>query len=74
MQLCLGNVKVMADGDAANRADSQIMPSLFRLLFVVGVIWGIGYGAMFALVSFVNPKPREISVNVPPDRFVKTQH
>jgi hypothetical protein len=50
------------------------MPSLLKVLVVAGVIFGIGYGAMFALVTFVNPKPREMSSTVPPDRFIKTQH
>jgi hypothetical protein len=49
------------------------MPSLFRLLFVLGIIVGIGYGIVFALATFVQPKPREISVTVPPDKFIK-QH
>jgi hypothetical protein len=47
------------------------MPSLFRLLIVLGIIGGIGYGALFALATLVSPKTREISVTVPPDRFVK---
>jgi hypothetical protein len=47
------------------------MPSLFRLIVALGVIGGLIYGAMFALANFVEPKPREISVTVPPDRFVK---
>jgi hypothetical protein len=49
------------------------MPSLFRLLLVLGIIVGIGYGVVFALATFVGPKTREISVTVPPDRFIK-QH
>lgn len=47
------------------------MPSLFRVLVVVGTICGIGYGAMFALATFVNPSTREMTVTVSPDRFVK---
>jgi hypothetical protein len=47
------------------------MPSLFRLLIVLGIIGGIGYGALFALATLVSPKTREISVTVPPDRFIK---
>jgi hypothetical protein len=50
------------------------MPSLFKLLVVVGVVAGLGYGAMFALATLVDPKPREMVVTVPPDRFVKPQH
>ena len=50
------------------------MPSLFKLLVVVGVIAGLGYAAMFALATLVDPRPREMVVTVPPDRFIKQQH
>jgi len=48
-----------------------IMPSLMRFLLVVGIIFGLGYAAIFALATLVDPKPREITVTVPPDKFVK---
>ena len=41
------------------------MPSLIRLLIVLGIIGAIGYGAIFALATFVNPKPREITRDDP---------
>ncbi len=47
------------------------MPSLIRFLIVIGIIFGLGYAAIFALATFINPKPREITVTVPPDKFVK---
>ena len=47
------------------------MPSLFRFLMAVAIIVGIVYGAIFALANFVNPKPREITVTIPPDKFLK---
>ena len=47
------------------------MPSLFRFLMVVGVIGGIVYGGVFALANFVKPKPREMTVTIPPDKFLK---
>jgi hypothetical protein len=47
------------------------MPSLFRLILVVGLLGGFVYGAMYALAHFVEPKPREITVTIPQDRFVK---
>ena len=49
------------------------MPSLIRFLIVIGIIFGLGYAAIFALATFVDPKPREITVTVPPDKFVKQQ-
>jgi len=52
---------------------SRRMPSLFRFLLVIGIIGGLGYGVIFALATFVNPKPREMTVTVPPDRFYKQQ-
>jgi hypothetical protein len=47
------------------------MPSLFRFLTVVAVIGGVVYGAIFALANLVNPKPREMTVTIPADKFVK---
>ena len=47
------------------------MPSLFRFLTVLGVIAGVIYGAIFALANFVNPKPREMTVTIQPDKFLK---
>jgi hypothetical protein len=47
------------------------MPSLFRFLTVVAVIVGVVYGAVYALANFVNPKPREMTVTIPLDKFLK---
>ena len=47
------------------------MPSLFRFLTVVAVLGGLLYAGMFALATWFNPKPREITVSVPPDKFAK---
>ena len=47
------------------------MPSLFRFLTVVAVIAGVVYGVIFALANFVNPSPREMTVTVPADKFLK---
>ena len=49
------------------------MPSLFRILLVLCVLAGAAYGAMYGLANWYNPKPREITVSVPPDKFSK-QH
>ena len=49
------------------------MPSLFRLLTIVGVIAGLIYAGLYSLAHFVQPKPREISVVIPPDRFFKNR-
>jgi hypothetical protein len=47
------------------------MPSLLRVLLAIGILCGLGYAVMLALVAFVDPKPREITVTVSPDRFIK---
>ena len=44
------------------------VPTLFRFLLVVAILAGLGFAAMFALATFVNPDPREISVPVPTSR------
>ena len=40
------------------------MPTLLRLLFVVGLIAALAYGAMLALVTFVHPEPHEITQTI----------
>lgn len=45
------------------------MPSLFRFLFVVGVIAGLAVGGMAALVAFVEPQPREMSQQLPANKL-----
>lgn len=47
------------------------MPSLIRLILLLGLLSGFAYGAVFALVTFVDPKPREITVTIPQDRLLK---
>ena len=47
------------------------MPSLLRLLMVVGLLGGFAYGAMFALAKFVTPKQREMSITIPANKLSK---
>jgi hypothetical protein len=47
------------------------MPSLVRILIVLGLLGGATYAAMFALAHYVQPKPREITVTIPQDRLLK---
>jgi hypothetical protein len=49
------------------------MPSLFRVIVVVGIVGAVGYAALYLLANYVDPKTREMSVSVPPDHFVKRQ-
>lgn len=45
------------------------MPTLLRFLVTIGVIAGLAYGAMFALVLMVEPKKGEMSERVPLDKL-----
>ncbi|MGE0565992.1 MAG: histidine kinase [Pseudolabrys sp.] len=47
------------------------MPSLFRFLFVVAILCGAGYAVVYSLAHFVPLKPREITVTITPDKFLK---
>ena len=47
------------------------MPSLFRFLTVVAVLGGIGLWRGFRAGEFRQSKPREMSVTIPQDRFLK---
>ncbi|MDQ0349864.1 MULTISPECIES: hypothetical protein [Ancylobacter] len=47
------------------------MPSLIRLLVILGILGGIGYGTLWAFATLVKPQMREMSIVVPPDRFAK---
>ncbi len=49
------------------------MPSLLRFLTVIAIICAIIYGGLYSLAHFVQPKPREISVSIPPDKFFKNR-
>jgi hypothetical protein len=45
------------------------MPTLFRFLVTIAVLAGLAYGAMFALVTFVEPRKGEMSVRIPPEKL-----
>ncbi len=45
------------------------MPTLFRLLMTLAVLAGLAYGAMYALVTFVEPNTGEMTVRIPPERL-----
>ena len=45
------------------------MPTLFRFLLFVAVIAGILFGGMIALVTFVEPQPREMTQTIPPTKL-----
>jgi hypothetical protein len=47
------------------------VPSLIRFLLIIGVLAGLVYGGMIALVTFVEPQPREMIQAIPPARLNK---
>ena len=47
------------------------MPSLVRFLTVIAIVATVIYVGVYALAHFVEPKPREITVSIPPDKFFK---
>ncbi|MCS0497394.1 hypothetical protein [Ancylobacter mangrovi] len=47
------------------------MPSLIRLLVILALLGGIGYGTLWAFANLVHPQPREMNLTVPQDRFAK---
>jgi len=49
------------------------MPTLFRLLLTLGIIVALVYGAMFALVTYVEPKKGEMTVRIPVEKLNKQQ-
>lgn len=54
---------------ATQRTIGRPMPTLFRFLMTLLVLAGIGYGAMYALVLFVEPNRGEMTVRIPPERL-----
>lgn len=45
------------------------MPSLIRFLATIGILAGLVYGGMWALVTFTHPVPREMSVRIPANKI-----
>ena len=66
-----GAVPVVSCSAAPRSREFASMPSLIRLLMVVGFLGGVAYGAMFALANFVQPKQREMSITIPAQRLTK---
>ncbi len=44
------------------------MPSLIRFVVFCAVIVGLVYGAMYALATYVEPTPREVTVKIPTEK------
>ena len=65
--------KTLAAGipGGADSREFATMPSLLRLLMVVGLLGGFAYGTMFALANFVTPKQREMTITIPTNKLAK---
>jgi len=74
---CQGRANMIVLGQAPRHQwdayERHTMPSLFRFLAVLAVLCGVVYGGLYALAHFVQPKPREITVAIPPDKFFKNR-
>jgi hypothetical protein len=45
------------------------VPTLFRFLFFVAILAGLGFAAAFVLATFVEPQPREMTITIPSNRL-----
>jgi hypothetical protein len=57
-------------GQAPSRKVTDV-PTLFRFLTTIAVLAGLAYAAMLALVTYVEPQPREITHTIPPAKLNK---
>ena len=48
----------------SDRGSSECRP-LFRFLATLAILGGLVFAGMFALATFVQPTPREMSVSIP---------
>jgi hypothetical protein len=55
----------------SNRQLENRVPSLIRFLVIIGILAGLAYAGMIALVTFVEPQPREMTQAIPPGRLNK---
>lgn len=42
------------------------MPSLFRFLFVLGLLSAVTVGGLYVLSEYFEPEPREVTQTLPP--------
>jgi hypothetical protein len=47
------------------------LPSLIRFLVIVAILAGLIYGGMIALVTFIEPQPREMTQTLPANKLNK---
>jgi len=47
------------------------VPTLFRFVVILAILGGLAWAGMIALVTYVDPEPREIVVTIPPQKLGK---
>lgn len=47
----------------------MLVPTLFRFLAFIAIVAAIIFGGMIALVTFVEPQPREMTQTIPPTKL-----
>lgn len=52
-----------------DRAPEIFVPTLFRFLAFLAILAAIIFGGMLALVTFVEPQPREMTQTLPPTKL-----
>ena len=60
-----GSVALRTMAASGRHLPRSSMPSLFRFVIVVAVLAGLAYGAMLALVTFVEPVARPMEQAIP---------
>lgn len=45
------------------------MPTLLRFVVILALLAGAGYAGMVALAYLVEPRPREMTITIPPERL-----
>jgi hypothetical protein len=58
-----------ACGVGRQRRERRDVPTLFRFLFVVGLLGAAVYGGMWGLATFVEPQQREMSQTIPASKL-----
>ena len=56
-------------GDPKRFEGRLTVPTLFRFVAILALLGGLVFGGMIALVTFVQPVPREMVETVPPSRL-----
>ncbi len=57
-------------GDAKRFEGRPTVPTLFRFVAFLALLGGLVFGGMVALVTFVQPVPREMVETVPPTKLL----